>query len=401
MAGNRPATLDKSFVGGTPDPAGLIQVGAREYDPSLGRFLSVDPVLEKGTPQRFDGYAYCADNPVSSADPTGTDSQPVDLNTWVYQGSWFSFEDAGGYRLWFELDWYALCNASATQCLGVDDNGNGTLVGLGAPNELVFSAGWYFIGAELLAATPPPPVTCTNTPVAYVGQAPPDTVEASNQQAAQACSPGDFGCELGEFASGLLGVAAIGACTLLTDGVCGLAVAGLLAIQPAYNLLSGRDAGNNDAIMGDALSLGLVGMSGLGGESGRLALGVNKFPEQFAEWARSIGAENLNDPVMKDVWESAFIRKVFNPNYSLHIALDRFAPLNLPGFGEGDYTGMFLNAVDAGGQAGARATQWEMNQVFWSVMNGDRSFDTLNFYYDQQLVKVYNWAGPGSSPVGP
>lgn len=266
VAGTRPTSLDMGFVGGVTDPAGLTHLGAREYDPTIGRFLSVDPVLEKGIPQDFDGYAYCADNPVLSADPAGTSSQPVDLNTWVYQNSWYGYTDVDGYRLWFELDWYALCDKSQTQCLGVDSNNNPTLVGLGSPNELVFSAGWYFIGAELLAPQPPPAATCTNTPVAYVGQADPNSVQAPAQQAAQACWSGDWGCELGQLAEGLLGVTAIGACALLTDGLCGLAAAGLLAAQPAYNLLSGRDAGNDSAIFGDTLSIGAAFMGGDGDE---------------------------------------------------------------------------------------------------------------------------------------
>jgi len=286
LTGTRPAGLDKGFVGGTTDPAGLTNLGAREYDPALGRFLSVDPVLEKGIPQRFDGYAYCSNNPVRSADPSGTDylPPPPPGAKWVYQGSWFGYSDIDGYRLWFELDWYALCNQAETQCLGGSLK-DPTLVSLGAPDELVFSGGWYLIGVEQLAPPPPPAATCTNTPVAYVGPADPNSVPMPAQQSAQACTPGDWGCELGQLALGLVGAAAIGACTLLTDGICGYAAAALLAAQPAYNLLSGRDAGNNDAIMGDALSLGLSAMDlgdGLGAEAGSRTFYSVQNPEDTA-----------------------------------------------------------------------------------------------------------------------
>ncbi|MFD7342630.1 RHS repeat-associated core domain-containing protein [Streptomyces violascens] len=61
---------DKGFVGGTTD-TGLTNLGAREYDPNLGRFLSVDPILDPSNPQSINGYAYSGNTPVTSSDPTG------------------------------------------------------------------------------------------------------------------------------------------------------------------------------------------------------------------------------------------------------------------------------------------------------------------------------------------
>ncbi|GIF24529.1 RHS repeat-associated protein [Actinoplanes tereljensis] len=61
----------KGFVGGTADPTGLTHLGAREYDPSLGRFISVDPVLDTGDPQSMEGYAYALNNPIVHSDPSG------------------------------------------------------------------------------------------------------------------------------------------------------------------------------------------------------------------------------------------------------------------------------------------------------------------------------------------
>ncbi|MFI5911660.1 RHS repeat domain-containing protein [Dactylosporangium sp. NPDC051541] len=63
---------EKSFVGGDDDAAtGLEHVGARYYDANLGRFISVDPVLDIGDPQQMNGYAYAGNNPINRADPTG------------------------------------------------------------------------------------------------------------------------------------------------------------------------------------------------------------------------------------------------------------------------------------------------------------------------------------------
>ncbi|MEV5959783.1 RHS repeat-associated core domain-containing protein [Streptomyces sp. NPDC051987] len=63
---------DKSFLGKTTDPTtSLTYIGAREYDPTTGRFLSVDPLLETDKPQTLNGYTYGANNPVTYSDPTG------------------------------------------------------------------------------------------------------------------------------------------------------------------------------------------------------------------------------------------------------------------------------------------------------------------------------------------
>ncbi|MFJ9633989.1 polymorphic toxin-type HINT domain-containing protein [Streptomyces sp. NPDC101175] len=63
---------DKGFVSGVQDAVtGLTHLGAREYDPTIGRFVSDDPVLELTDAQQIDGYTYAADNPVTSSDPTG------------------------------------------------------------------------------------------------------------------------------------------------------------------------------------------------------------------------------------------------------------------------------------------------------------------------------------------
>ncbi|MGW2354958.1 polymorphic toxin-type HINT domain-containing protein [Actinacidiphila glaucinigra] len=63
---------DKAFLGDTADTStGLTHIGAREYDPTIGRFLSIDPVLETDKAQTLNGYTYSANNPVTFSDPTG------------------------------------------------------------------------------------------------------------------------------------------------------------------------------------------------------------------------------------------------------------------------------------------------------------------------------------------
>lgn len=65
---------DKAFLGASADPGtGLTHLGAREYDPSIGRFISVDPVLNLAEQQSLNGYTYGNNNPATLADPAGTD----------------------------------------------------------------------------------------------------------------------------------------------------------------------------------------------------------------------------------------------------------------------------------------------------------------------------------------
>ncbi|MFJ8959158.1 RHS repeat-associated core domain-containing protein [Lentzea sp. NPDC102401] len=63
---------EKGFVGGTIDSAaGLTQIGARAYDVTMGRFLSVDPVVDPNDAQQMHGYTYSANDPITKFDPTG------------------------------------------------------------------------------------------------------------------------------------------------------------------------------------------------------------------------------------------------------------------------------------------------------------------------------------------
>lgn len=63
---------DKAFLGKPADSVtGLTHVGAREYDPGVGQFISVDPLLALDQHQSLNGYAYANNTPVTASDPTG------------------------------------------------------------------------------------------------------------------------------------------------------------------------------------------------------------------------------------------------------------------------------------------------------------------------------------------
>ncbi|MGV5039029.1 ricin-type beta-trefoil lectin domain protein, partial [Streptomyces sp. NRAIS4] len=62
----------RGYIGGTDDTTtGLTHLGAREYDPETGRFLSADPLLDIADPLSMNGYAYSRNSPVSNSDPSG------------------------------------------------------------------------------------------------------------------------------------------------------------------------------------------------------------------------------------------------------------------------------------------------------------------------------------------
>src|SRR5579863_2836765 len=60
------------YLGQPTDPTtALTTLGARQYDPTTGRFLSLDPLLDPTSPGQLNGYTYATDNPTTQSDPTG------------------------------------------------------------------------------------------------------------------------------------------------------------------------------------------------------------------------------------------------------------------------------------------------------------------------------------------
>ncbi|MQS16207.1 hypothetical protein F7Q99_29265 [Streptomyces kaniharaensis] len=78
--GTQPAAAawagSKGFVGGSKDDTtGLTNLGARQYDPGTGRFISPDPILDTANPQQWNGYGYSENDPVNLSDPSGLSSE--------------------------------------------------------------------------------------------------------------------------------------------------------------------------------------------------------------------------------------------------------------------------------------------------------------------------------------
>ncbi|WP_435125545.1 ricin-type beta-trefoil lectin domain protein [Actinacidiphila sp. bgisy144] len=72
------ADENHGFLGQPTDStSGLDLLGARDYDPLTGRFLTPDPIFEAGDPNQMGGYTYAGDNPASGSDPTGLVNMPT------------------------------------------------------------------------------------------------------------------------------------------------------------------------------------------------------------------------------------------------------------------------------------------------------------------------------------
>ncbi|WP_423461987.1 RHS repeat domain-containing protein [Promicromonospora sp. MS192] len=72
LDGTSPAWVgDHGYLDKPEDTSGLTAVGARMYDPVLGRFVSVDPIMDLTDPQQWNAYSYANNMPVTLSDPTG------------------------------------------------------------------------------------------------------------------------------------------------------------------------------------------------------------------------------------------------------------------------------------------------------------------------------------------
>ncbi|WP_371794114.1 polymorphic toxin-type HINT domain-containing protein [Streptomyces sp. NBC_01718] len=71
-SGSLPAGTDHGFLGNTEDTTtGLSLLGARAYDPKLGRFLSPDPISAPYDPQNLSAFSYSHNDPINYSDPSG------------------------------------------------------------------------------------------------------------------------------------------------------------------------------------------------------------------------------------------------------------------------------------------------------------------------------------------
>lgn len=110
------------------DTAQFVHMKGRVYDPTLGRFLSPDPVLgQLGSPQSLNPYSYVGNNPLSATDPSGYSAASVMADSF-----WATSVDMIANGALSDLNvaiasytsqlngWVNACKASAAACGGGD-----------------------------------------------------------------------------------------------------------------------------------------------------------------------------------------------------------------------------------------------------------------------------------------
>lgn len=70
------------FAGEYFDPTGLYHLRARQYDPSIGRFTTLDPLPNPTTDPYVSAYAYVNDRPTVLTDPSGL--RPNCTSLWCF-----------------------------------------------------------------------------------------------------------------------------------------------------------------------------------------------------------------------------------------------------------------------------------------------------------------------------
>ena len=150
--GNAIGTGTNSLWGSPSDSLGLLHVGARLYDPSIGRFIMRDPI---GIRDGLNVYSYVGAQPVSRVDPTGL-SVPVAV--WI--GSHFPGPSYGDHVV-------AVLPPVVVTCVGV-----GIIAGLpGGPAGSAVGAGVGIVvgvGASFVVGGVTYCVDCLTRPIRWL-----------------------------------------------------------------------------------------------------------------------------------------------------------------------------------------------------------------------------------------
>jgi RHS repeat-associated protein len=154
-------TKDKfKFTGEALDPqTGLYYLRARYYDPSVGRFISKDPLLGVASaPATTNRYVYALNNPMQYTDRSGMSAEPAGSDTFVWRPATLAPSlMQSTYSVQVSGQTYAGGPASIEP--GTADIGGflgyAALVGLAAINPEIADVAQPFIEDALNVASPP------------------------------------------------------------------------------------------------------------------------------------------------------------------------------------------------------------------------------------------------------
>ncbi|WP_250655929.1 RHS repeat-associated core domain-containing protein [Alkalimarinus coralli] len=120
---NKADSQKRWFTGHVQDKdTGLVYMGARFYDPSIGRFLTPDPVgFSPNAPMMFNRYAYANNNPYKYIDPDGRNAVTAFGGLLVESFNWASGNGFNGSQVWGALqDGYDGNGSGAWRAAGED-----------------------------------------------------------------------------------------------------------------------------------------------------------------------------------------------------------------------------------------------------------------------------------------
>ena len=123
------------FAGEYLDPTGLYHLRARQYDPSTGRFTTLDPLPNPTTDPYMSAYSYANDRPIVLTDPSG-----------LRAGT------CGSIGCWFTQDRTAGCLTAIAEGIGLSALSAGALTPVAATDAAIgcgVSLGLDYVGEQL------------------------------------------------------------------------------------------------------------------------------------------------------------------------------------------------------------------------------------------------------------
>jgi RHS repeat-associated protein len=345
---------EKGFVGGTMDPTGTTHLGAREYDPTVGRFISADPVIDHGDPQQQNGYAYANNSPVTMSDPSGRrfcdgdgcaggaitpsqhpaaqpDPAPVSSDPPAHKAP---AKHGGGSGHWWDQAWNKASSGFHTAVNWAEKHKAeiaGVAVGIAVGVGCGVAIGWTGVGAVACGAL----AGAVGSMVTYALATP-----------AKERSLG-----------GLLVAGAIGAATgALTVGI-GAKVAplvGAVARVAGAKIAQGVARTAVQRVVGASASAAAkIG----GGSAGRAAEGADHLVLGKSLGLESRAAQIGGRHLMNETdWQGAVTRAVGDPSTKISVALDGVE-------GAGSTYGRVMSAVQRSASGRGTPFDWEMQQL--------------------------------------